>query len=75
MVLTSRPEIPIRLGFDDEKRHRKNCDDLVLHELPALEIKRDIRLFLKDKLSAIQRKHEQELPSNWPGNTRLEQLV
>ncbi|KAJ6024792.1 hypothetical protein N7540_005589 [Penicillium herquei] len=75
VVLTSRPELPIRLGFDDEKRHGKNRHDLVLHELPAPEIKRDIRLFLKDKLSAIQREHEQELPSDWPGNTRLEQLV
>ncbi|KAJ5718775.1 hypothetical protein N7488_004421 [Penicillium malachiteum] len=73
VVLTSRPELPIRLGFDDEKRHGKNRQELVLHELPAPVIEHDIRLFLEYKLSVIQR--ERSLPSNWPGNQKLDQLV
>ncbi|KAJ6063670.1 hypothetical protein N7499_012350 [Penicillium canescens] len=69
VVLTSRPELPIRLGFLKED----NYQDLVLHELPAPVIEHDIRVFLEYKLSAIQREHS--LPSDWPGNKRLEQLV
>ncbi|KAJ5716464.1 hypothetical protein N7493_008375 [Penicillium malachiteum] len=69
VVLTSRPELPIRLGFLKEDNHQ----DLVLHELPAPIIEHDIRLFLEHKFSAIQREHS--LPSDWPGNRELEQLV
>jgi hypothetical protein len=69
VVLTSRPELPIRLGF----REKKNHQDLVLHELPAPVIEHDIRLFLEYKLSAIQ--GERELPSGWSGKEKLEQLV
>ncbi|KAK5797619.1 hypothetical protein VI817_003910 [Penicillium citrinum] len=69
VVLTSRPELPIRLGFLKED----NYQDMVLHELPAPVIEHDIRLFLEYKLSAIQREHS--LPSDWPGNKRIEQLV
>jgi hypothetical protein len=69
VVLTSRPELPIRLGFMKEDKYQ----DLVLHELPAPVIEHDVRVFLEYKLSAIQREHS--LPSDWPGNKRLEQLV
>lgn len=69
VVLTSRPELPIRLGFQKEENYQR----LVLHELPAPVIERDIRLFLEYKLSAIQREHS--LPSDWPGNKKLKQLV
>jgi type II secretory pathway predicted ATPase ExeA len=69
VVLTSRPELPIRLGFLKED----NYEDIVLHELPAPVIQHDIRLFLEYKLSAIRREHS--LPSDWPGNKKTEQLV
>ncbi|KAJ5661456.1 uncharacterized protein N7477_009072 [Penicillium maclennaniae] len=69
VVLTSRPELPIRLGFQNED----NYQDLVLHELPAPVIERDIRLFLEYKFLEIQREHS--LPSDWPGNKKLKQLV
>ncbi|KAJ5633164.1 hypothetical protein N7490_009503 [Penicillium lividum] len=69
VVLTSRPEFPIRLGFQKED----NYQDIVLHELPAPVIEHDIRLFLEYKLSTIQREHS--LPSYWPGNEKLEQMV
>lgn len=69
VVLTSRPELPIRQYFMEEA----NCQMLALHELPALVIEQDIRQFLDCKLSAIKLKHT--LPSDWPGNKSVERLL
>ncbi|KAF5860612.1 hypothetical protein ETB97_001316 [Aspergillus alliaceus] len=69
VFLTSRPELPIRFGFKQNKNHL----DLVVHELPAPVIEHDIRLFLKHKLSEIQ--DERSLPPAWPGNETIEELV
>ncbi|KAJ5908983.1 hypothetical protein N7495_001665 [Penicillium taxi] len=69
VILTSRPELPIRYGFQEEKNHQ----DLVLQEVPAPVIERDIRLFLQYKLKVIQ--HEKKLPSDWPGNDNIDKLV
>ncbi|KAJ5735203.1 uncharacterized protein N7483_000328 [Penicillium malachiteum] len=55
VVLTSRPKLPVCLGFLKED----NYQDIVLHQIPALVIKHDIH----------------SLPSDWPGNEKLEQLV
>ncbi|GCB21817.1 vegetative incompatibility protein HET-E-1 [Aspergillus awamori] len=72
IFLTSRPELPIRLGFKKEKSH---CD-LALHELPAPVIEQDIRLFLKHKLSAIRDERDEKLlPLDWPENENIEKLV
>jgi hypothetical protein len=69
VFLTSRPEFAIRLGFKKEENHQ----DLILHELPAPVIENDIRVFLKYKLSIIQR---ERLPDvDWPGNDNIERLV
>ncbi|GMG38934.1 unnamed protein product [Aspergillus oryzae] len=69
VFLTSRPELPIRLGFEQDKNHQ----DLVLHALPAPVIEHDIRVFLEYKLSKIQQ--ERSLPPDWPGNDNVERLV
>ncbi|KAE8389594.1 NACHT and WD40 domain protein [Aspergillus alliaceus] len=69
VFLTSRPELPIRLGLEQDKNHQ----DLVLHELPASMVERDIRVFLEHKLSKIQ--HERSLSPDWPGNDNVERLV
>ncbi|PYH28219.1 NACHT and WD40 domain protein [Aspergillus neoniger CBS 115656] len=69
IFLTSRPEMPIRLGFSENKNHL----DLVLHELPKPVIEHDIRVFLDYKLSEIQR--ERSLPLGWPGIEKRERLV
>ena len=69
MFLTSRPELPIRLGFEQNKNHQ----DLVLHKLPASVVEHDIRVFLKYKLSKVQ--YERSLPPDWPGNDNVERLV
>ena len=69
MFLTSRPELPIRLGF----RNNKNYQDLILYELPKPVIENDIRVFLDFKLSEIQYRYS--LPPDWPGDNNREKLV
>lgn len=69
IFLTSRPELPIRLGFRENKSHH----NLILHELPKPIIEHDIRIFLEDSLSKIQ--HNRSLPPDWPGIEKTEKLV
>lgn len=69
IFLTSRPDLPIRLGFKQSNNHK----DVVLHELPLPVIEHDIRLFLQHRLSQIQR--ERVLPADWPGPECIEKLV
>jgi hypothetical protein len=69
--LTSRPDLPIRLGFskiasDDHK-------DLVLHDIPIEEIKHDISLFFNYRLAEIR--SERSLPTDWPCDRDLRRLV
>lgn len=71
--LTSRPELPTDLGFKKiENRHHR---DLVLHEIPEPVIKRDISLFLSYKLSQIREERRDLLPSDWPGQDTIQNLV
>jgi hypothetical protein len=69
VVLTSRPELPIRAGFDEEENHQ----DLILHEVPAPVLENDIRQFLKHKLTIIQK--NRSLSTGWPGHENIEKLV
>jgi hypothetical protein len=50
---TSRPKLPIRLGFLEMTNH--NYQDLALHEISEKVTKHDISLFLKDLFAAIRR--------------------
>ncbi|KAJ5343379.1 NACHT and WD40 domain protein [Penicillium brevicompactum] len=63
IFLTSRPELPIRLGFLNILDH--DYQDLVLHEIPEEVTARDIFLFLNYRLSKIGK--ERSLPLDWPG--------
>lgn len=77
VFITSRPELPIRLGF---KNIKGTYEDLVLHELPAPTIEHDITVFLRHKLNLIkkeadQRQEERKLPENWPGEAAMQKLV
>ena len=69
IFLTSRPELPIRLGFQQIQEHQ----DLVLHELPNPVIERDIQLFLYDRLEKIRK--ENSLSPGWPGEDIMDILV
>jgi hypothetical protein len=67
--VTSRPELPIRLGFNDIKGIYQ---DLILHEIPKPIIEHDIAAYLFDRLTRIKDDYnslysEQQLPLDWPG--------
>ncbi|PYH50468.1 WD domain protein [Aspergillus niger CBS 101883] len=66
--ITSRPELPLRLGFNAID-HR----DLILHEVPKPIIERDISMFLKEKFVSIR--HTRSLSSDWPGYVNAQRLV
>ncbi|KAL4756596.1 uncharacterized protein BDW70DRAFT_164328 [Aspergillus foveolatus] len=69
IFLTSRPELPVRLGFKKSDHHQ----DLDLHELPNPVIEHDIRIFLKERFSMIRK--SREMADDWPGNDTLNALV
>ncbi|RYP34750.1 hypothetical protein DL768_011039 [Monosporascus sp. mg162] len=76
--VTSRPELPIRLGFSSI---RGKYQDLVLHEIPKPIIEHDIAAFLNFRLAKIRDEYntqshdEQQLPSGWPGPLAMQALV
>ncbi|KAJ3454402.1 hypothetical protein MRS44_018296 [Fusarium solani] len=78
LFVTSRPELPIRLGFSAIKG---TYQALVLHEIPAPIVKHDIFTFFEHELGGIRDnfnlcvEEEQKLPSDWPGESNLHRLV
>ncbi|KAF3183917.1 hypothetical protein TWF788_005390 [Orbilia oligospora] len=69
IFLTSRPELPIRLGFKDlSKGIHKN---VILHEESGTD--RDIGILLNDEFSKIRK--ARDLPSDWPGQDIIQKLV
>lgn len=69
-LLTSRPELPIRLGF---KGIMNDHQDLILYEIPRPVIEHYISLYIKDKFSELGQEHS--LPSDWPGDETIKTLV
>lgn len=69
-LVTSRPELPIQLGFKDIDG---KYEAIVLQEIPQPVIKHDIAVFLEHDLAEIRRAYNQsvetdrQVPSDWPG--------
>ncbi|CAP61990.1 uncharacterized protein PODANS_5_1230 [Podospora anserina S mat+] len=76
--LTSRPELPIRLGFNKIKG---KYQDLVLHEIPESIIEHDITTYLDSELTKIRNDYNdlspggRQLPHDWPGPQIVQDLV
>ncbi|KAL8377063.1 hypothetical protein RB595_007955 [Gaeumannomyces hyphopodioides] len=75
--VTSRPELPIRLGFGDIDG---SYQDLALHEIPEPDIKKDISTFLRSELAEIRHKFNKTvpppgLPLDWPPPASFGDLV
>lgn len=68
ILLTSRPETQIRLGFRENNDHQ----GIILHGLPLPDIEHDIRLFLEHRLTSIGKDKELE---GWPSFEIVETLV
>ncbi|KAF2177552.1 vegetative incompatibility protein HET-E-1 [Zopfia rhizophila CBS 207.26] len=71
VLVTSRPELPIRLGF--KQMPNGTYQDLVLHEVPQRTIEHDIRLFLEHELGEIR--EERSLSPDWPSRDQIRALV
>ncbi|KAH0542416.1 hypothetical protein FGG08_003171 [Glutinoglossum americanum] len=71
ILVTSRPELPIRLGF--KQMADGTYQDLVLHEVPKRTIEHDICLFLEYELREVQK--QRSLSPNWPRRDQIQALV
>jgi hypothetical protein len=77
VFITSRPEMPIRLGFMDI---RGKYQDVVLHQIPEPVIEHDISAYLSYELARIRDSYNSQvfkdlqLPPNWPSE-RIQALV
>jgi hypothetical protein len=69
--ITSRPELPIRLDFEQISQHEYR--DFALQEIPKATIEHDISIYLQDCFARIRREHS--LSSSWPGQTKVSALV
>ncbi|KAJ5496975.1 hypothetical protein N7463_008962 [Penicillium fimorum] len=71
IFLTSRPELPMRLGFSKIADHE--FQDLALHEIPKEVTEHDIHLFLQDRFANI--KQDRNISQDWPGDNVIQELV
>ena len=78
IFVTSRPDLPIRLGFGKIKG---KYQDMVLHEIPQPIIVHDIAAYLKEELAGIMKEYndlvgqDRQLPADWPGQATVKVLV
>ncbi|KAK2728992.1 vegetative incompatibility protein het-e-1 [Colletotrichum kahawae] len=72
VFLTSRPEVPIRLGFLEDMPAGSH-QDVALHEIPQPVIEHDIRAFVGTELEIIRVSHA--ITQDWPGEDVVTQLV
>ncbi|KAK3312960.1 hypothetical protein B0H66DRAFT_485056 [Apodospora peruviana] len=78
VFITSRPELPIRLGFKDV---RGRYQGLALHQVPEPIVEQDIFTFLEYELARIRNESNSqaleglELPLDWPGNHVIRTLA
>jgi len=79
IFLTSRPELPIRLGF--RKMSADAHQDVHLHEVPQSTIHHDITVFLKNEFARIRydencdRPQDPSLSLDWPGDENIHALA
>ncbi|KKP07332.1 hypothetical protein THAR02_00529 [Trichoderma harzianum] len=76
--LTSRPELPIRLGFEDISG---KYDNMLLAAVSTPTIEHDIGLFMRHQLNSIKMDYNKsvtghrKISSDWPGDDTVRKLV
>ncbi|KAK5733279.1 hypothetical protein LTS12_026975 [Elasticomyces elasticus] len=81
IFITSRPELPIILGFKDtDEVHYASRYDVVLHEIPMEMIGRDMLIYFQYTFCAVRddyakRQPQFPLPSHWPEPEDIRRLV
>lgn len=77
IFLTSRPELPIRLGFRQvEGKYQK----LILHEIEESIVEHDLSVYFEYELARVKEKHnalrrDQQIPSVWPDRSEIQTLT
>lgn len=78
IFITSRPELPIRLGFHALKG---TCRELILHEIEESVIKHDLSVYFGHNLTKIRNEYNdsvlqhRQLRPTWPGRLEIQNLV
>lgn len=79
IFLTSRPDLPVRLGF--KKLSADAHQDVVLQDIPQATIEHDISAFLKDEFTKIKEDYnclhspDSSLALDWPGEENIQALT
>ncbi|KAJ9484092.1 hypothetical protein VN97_g9286 [Penicillium thymicola] len=71
VLITSRPDLPIEVGFS--RIPRDNYSPFILHHLPSETVSHDIIFFLQHELKTISQ--DQALEPTWPGAEAIERLA
>ncbi|KAK4246670.1 hypothetical protein C7999DRAFT_41908 [Corynascus novoguineensis] len=72
IFITSRPELPIRLGFRDVQGKYQG---LTLHQIPEQVVEQDISTFLAYELARIKDEYNGQVPLGWPGEGDIRTLA
>jgi WD40 repeat protein len=76
--ITSRPELPIRLGFGAVQG---TFQDLILHEVSTEVVASDLYIFLQDEFDQIRGDYNasvpthRQLPDTWPGSDSVRRIA
>lgn len=76
--ITSRPELPIRLGFGAVQG---TFQDLILHEVSTEVVASDLYIFLQDEFDQIRTDYNtsvpthRQLPDSWPGSDSVRRIA
>lgn len=71
VFITSRPEIPINLGFNNMSQIVHH--DEILHSIPRSLIEHDISIFLRHELATIREKRK--IGGDWPDEEDIQKLI
>jgi hypothetical protein len=74
IFVTSRPELPIEIGFQniDGRLH----EDVFLEEVQALTIETDLRMYFIHEFASIRKEWQRaSLPPDWPSAMMIDRLV
>lgn len=72
IFITSRPELPIRLGFDDVQGKYQG---LALHQIPEQIVEQDISTVLAHELARIKKEYNGQVPLGWPAEDDIRTLA
>lgn len=69
VLVTSRPEIPIRSGFREMQHIAYH--ELALHDVPRVLVDQDIKRFVTHELAQVKADPHRNLPDSWPGDEKI----